>query len=151
MERIITKSKSGSTVYVETIYYLVTKPNTYAASVLLRAHYEALDETNLKSFSGRMKMVGFSRGFLTRVQNDKGCLTCEYCKRPNLTIEMENMKVPNAKKATIDHVIPLSQGADPFDETNLVVACGKCNSRKGSMSKEDFVKIVKPYDLVVSK
>lgn len=32
---------------------------------------------------------------------------------------------------TIDHVRPVSRGAEPFDKTNLVISCRACNSRKG--------------------
>jgi len=32
---------------------------------------------------------------------------------------------------TVDHVIPVSEGHDPFDRANLVVACRPCNSSKG--------------------
>lgn len=33
---------------------------------------------------------------------------------------------------TVDHVMPLAHGGDPFDETNLDVLCRSCNGRKGA-------------------
>lgn len=146
MEKVVTKSHSGQTVFVQTVYFEVTSPKTYAAAVLLNNYYLSLDETNLKSFAGRMKMISFSRRFLTNVKRETSCLVCAYCKRPELIIERKGMKVPNRKKATIDHVVPISDRVNPFDETNLVVACGKCNSKKSNMPVEEFLKIVKHYE-----
>jgi len=33
--------------------------------------------------------------------------------------------------ATADHIVPLAQGGDPLDVTNLRAACRSCNSSKG--------------------
>jgi len=30
-----------------------------------------------------------------------------------------------------DHIVHIAEGGEPFDETNLRVACGPCNSRLG--------------------
>ena len=46
--------------------------------------------------------------------------TCQYCSK---RVTLSN--------ATIDHVIPKSRGGDHTWE-NLVIACSKCNSKKGS-------------------
>lgn len=40
-------------------------------------------------------------------------------------------KYVGIKKLTQDHVIPLSRGGS-HDESNVVAACGPCNSRKGA-------------------
>lgn len=32
---------------------------------------------------------------------------------------------------TVDHIVPLSAGADPYNPTNLQVLCRRCNSQKG--------------------
>lgn len=32
---------------------------------------------------------------------------------------------------TVDHIVPLAQGGDPFDMNNLQAACRSCNSAKG--------------------
>lgn len=42
--------------------------------------------------------------------------TCHYCGK---------------KATTVDHVVELDQGGDPYERANLVGACQPCNSRKG--------------------
>lgn len=55
-----------------------------------------------------------------------GRLTCEYCKRADLTA------VPHqGNTATIDHLVPLSHGGGNQWE-NLYIACQKCNLKKNS-------------------
>lgn len=41
---------------------------------------------------------------------------------------------------TVDHVIPLADGGDPYDENNLDVLCRPCNSRKGASTRGDEVR-----------
>ncbi len=53
--------------------------------------------------------------------------TCAYCKK---TISLENR--------TVDHVKPLATGG-LHNLENLVMACGPCNFRKGSLSVEAFL------------
>ena len=47
------------------------------------------------------------------------------------------------KLLTIDHVVPLAQGGTSYI-TNLVGACSKCNSAKGQLSAEVFIRNVLP-------
>jgi len=44
-----------------------------------------------------------------------------------------------AEGLTIDHVVALANGG-AHAQDNLVVACGRCNSRKGTMNAEAFVR-----------
>ena len=150
VHKVIYKSSSGSTKYVDKIYFEVSEPNTYASYVLLKKHYFDNDETNVKSFAGKMRKIQFSRSFLKGKLKKDGKLTCCYCKKSNLRIEFNGMKVPHNMMATIDHIIPISKGGGVFDESNVCVCCSKCNSKKGDMGVEEFLKYVKPY-LVVSK
>jgi 5-methylcytosine-specific restriction endonuclease McrA len=53
---------------------------------------------------------------------------------------MCNLNNKNPKLATVDHKVPVSSGIDKLDVTNWVVACKKCNNRKGSKSYEEFKK-----------
>ena len=59
---------------------------------------------------------------------------CSYCR--------EMLTLP---KATLDHVIPTSQGGMTHVE-NLVLACERCNTKKSSQSLENFLKEL-PNDL----
>jgi len=45
--------------------------------------------------------------------------------------------------ATLDHKVPLSRGGDHSYE-NCDVACGVCNSRKGAMTPEEYLKRYPP-------
>lgn len=139
-EQIIKKSGSGSTKWVDNIYFDITDAKTYASSILLKNYYYQRDEDNVNSIANRMRMIGFSRTYLTHILETTGSLSCSYCPKTNLIIELDGMKVPNGSKATIDHIVAISKGGALFDYANLCVSCGKCNSNKGSKSLEEFLK-----------
>jgi len=40
---------------------------------------------------------------------------------------------------TVDHVIPIVKGGDPMAMDNMVAACRRCNSAKGSRSEGVFL------------
>ena len=145
VHEVVRKSNSGSTKRVELVYFEITNPKTYASYVLLKNFYWENDADNLKSIANRLRIIGFSRRYLTNIQKKEGSVTCTYCKKPDLVIELEGMKVPQNIKATIDHIIPISEGGPVFDSSNITPCCGKCNGRKGSLSVEEFLKIVKPW------
>ena len=44
---------------------------------------------------------------------------------------------------TIDHLIPEAQGGHRTDLSNLVLACFRCNTKKGAMTAEAF--LASPY------
>lgn len=76
--------------------------------------------------------------FLRRQQMRHGVLTCHYCGRKPLEImsweessRMSHYARLASNQATADHVVPRSKGGDDSD-SNLVVACFKCNYEKGS-------------------
>jgi len=56
----------------------------------------------------------------TNVIRRDGCV-CYMCKR----------RVGGKRQLVLDHVIPLARGG-PHCESNLKVACGLCNARKGN-------------------
>ncbi len=137
---VIKKSNSGSTKVIDTIYFVIDKPNTYASSILLKAFYWEHDEDNFKSIANKMRQIKFSRDYLTNVKETTGNLSCSYCPKTNLIIELEGMKVPNKSKATIDHIIATSKGGARYDYDNVCVCCGSCNTRKSDKSVEEFLK-----------
>lgn len=149
MLRVVKKSNSGSTRWVDTVYFNINTPTTYASYVLLKNYYWEHDKDNLDSIANRMRMIGFSRKYLTHIKETTGDLCCAYCPKTNLIIEMEGMKVPNKIKATIDHILATSKGGDLFNYDNLTVACGTCNSKKSDMPVEEFVK-KRENNLVIS-
>ncbi len=65
---------------------------------------------------------------LRRLFGNRKHKPCAYCGK-RLTLST----------ATFDHVKALSQGG--YDKTrNGAIACSACNSRKGSMGRDEFVK-----------
>ncbi len=139
MYQITRSSNSGSTKVVDKIYFEISSPKTLASYIRLREDLRMQDEDFLLVYGESLKRIQFSRDYLTKKKEECGSLTCTYCQAENLIIEYEGMRVPNKIKATIDHVLALSKGGDMYDLKNIVVACGKCNSKKSDKSVEDFL------------
>lgn len=62
--------------------------------------------------------------------HDRSKGRCHYCGRQKRLL-------------TVDHVVPLSRGGT-WHITNLVGACSECNSLKGNMSADEFLRDVLP-------
>jgi 5-methylcytosine-specific restriction endonuclease McrA len=59
-------------------------------------------------------------------------LFCCYCKTPNLVREINDPCDKEQLKtlATIEHIIPLSQGGHKYEKSNCTVACFPCNNKR---------------------
>lgn len=66
-----------------------------------------------------------------------GKIVCEYCK------SICNDNKLSVLRYTVDHVVPLSEGGDGTDQSNLKIACRFCNRLKGSLAEDVFLKLVK--------
>lgn len=82
----------------------------------------------------------YAASFLHKTLSETGDLCCSYCQKNKLIIEEEGMFVPSRKKATIDHVNPISLGGNIYNIENVIVACEECNRLKGNMTLQDFLK-----------
>jgi 5-methylcytosine-specific restriction endonuclease McrA len=100
--------------------------NSYANLVLLNKVYSKMEQTRWRKAR---------QEFLQEELKNKGSLRCFYCQKDNLKIEESKRQ----NKATVDHVVPKSNGGDKFSHTNFVVCCDSCNRRKGSMTSEEFL------------
>ena len=71
----------------------------------------------------------FKRNFFAK----RKPLTCHYCGKSGLRARGSHHENGNSlgTLATVDHVIPTSKGGAKIDESNCVVACFRCNQRKG--------------------
>ena len=96
--------------------------------------------------------------FLKDKQKEIKTLTCEYCKKTPLKIydiNPKELKIEDLRNkrfrfhntgfnpkdaATVDHKNPISKGGDIFDYDNLAVCCSKCNTIKGNMSWDEWIK-----------
>jgi 5-methylcytosine-specific restriction endonuclease McrA len=139
------KSQSGFTVLTDKVYFEVNTPKTYASSILLKRYYWEHDVDNKHSKAYRMRKIAFSRNYLTNLEKTTGPLSCTYCNKQNLIIELEGMRVKKNVMATIDHIDAISNGGAVFDVKNVTCACGKCNNDKGSSELVDWImgKIIK--------
>jgi 5-methylcytosine-specific restriction endonuclease McrA len=80
-----------------------------------------------KNISGIEYQQGELQGFeVKEYLLEKYKRTCVYCGRKNIPLEVE-------------HVIPKSKGGSNR-VSNLVIACVRCNKRKGNKSVQDFLK-----------
>lgn len=61
------------------------------------------------------------------LKNQKESLACFYCTEP-LTKD----------KTTVDHIVPIAAGGDPYSHKNLATCCFLCNTLKGRMSEQKF-------------
>jgi 5-methylcytosine-specific restriction endonuclease McrA len=61
--------------------------------------------------------------------------TCRYCGY-DMTL---HFAYPHLRVLTLDHVVPRDAGGNN-DEQNLVTCCASCNSRKGNLSIEAFLR-----------
>ena len=106
-------------------------PKSLAAGVLLTRSLEEQE---------RAQWVSFRSAFLKRVEAHSGNLSCHYCGRKGLVSELPDdySRADLKRLATLDHVVPRSQGGAEFDKGNIVVACHPCNQRKGNKMPDEF-------------
>ena len=101
-----------------TVHFKDVPANCHAASVLLHKVYTLMER----------KAWNKSRQSFIDIENKKhnGVLTCHYCHKTNL------------RKVTVDHIVAKSEGGNELSHTNFVVACERCNRKKGSKSADEF-------------
>lgn len=80
-----------------------------------------------------MKAAQRIRLFETIYARDGG--RCVYCGVETHRLGAGLSRSPNL--ATLDHVVPRSQGG-PLTPANLVLACQACNNRRGVMDAQAF-------------
>ena len=115
-------------------------PNSFASYILLKKEYEDKDSSILfKKRSWRFWLT-FRNRFLKRLQKQNP-LECVYCgSKPLVRNNQVPVKIKENRKATIDHVVPVSKGGKEFSLDNLVVCCARCNRKKADLDLKDFAK-----------
>ena len=119
-------------------------PQSPAAALKLREYLQNHSVEGVNKQTEAKRKWKFRDAFVHE-QMEKGQLVCYYCGKTKLAFSREKFKLERKKKtgthyvdyATIDHVHPVSEGADYFDKSNIVIACSKCNNRKGNYKKFD--------------
>lgn len=143
VQKIVKSSSSGRTKEIEIVYFdenLSSKSR--AAYILLKDELRFQDVDYIETLSFRSEEIEFSRNYLTKEKELNGDLVCSYCGRPHLEIEYEGMLIPERKKATVDHIVPVSKGGDKFSPKNIRVACSPCNTKKGDKDVNIFLDIL---------
>ena len=137
--QLITKSLSGSTIFMHSIFMEPSSSKCFSSLLLLTNLYKELDPDEIEKRERRFRLIALSRGFLSSVLAKEGHLKCTYCPKDNLQIEFEGMKVPKNIMATTDHIVAISKGGAIYDYENLCVACAKCNNKKGDKDLQTFL------------
>jgi 5-methylcytosine-specific restriction endonuclease McrA len=87
----------------------------------------------------RDKARSYPRSWLKDCIKEQGS-KCHYCRK---RIKTNPLPVEWDRRATIDHVVPLSAGGEN-KRRNVVAACIKCNQDKGSMPADEFLATLQP-------
>jgi len=143
------KSTSGSTTLNHIIYNDDNvSVKSLASLVLLNDSLREMDVDYLNLQFELQEYLNKRYLFLINEKRKCGDLTCHYCNRTNLEIGYRYAKYAylnnsNKNLATIDHIVPRSSGFNPLDESNWVVSCKRCNTKKGSMSYKEYMEKIK--------
>lgn len=115
-------------------------PHSVIEYMYLKAQLAAQDRDNVRNqwFRERVYNKDYStfamlkRLFLYRMKIE-GKLICVYCQKP-LEVYAETFKgnLPS-DYATIEHIVPISEGGLKYDESNFACACSSCNNRRGTL------------------
>lgn len=140
------KTRNGGTKINDIIYHeFDASIKSRAAYVLLSEKLHAQDEDFLAKTDSLWVWLDAREVYLKkRQEKNNGNLVCDYCGKEHLEIGgkrpqdlIKNNK--NKNLATIDHIHPLSDEGEKFNEENMCVSCKTCNKKKGKISLEDFL------------
>jgi 5-methylcytosine-specific restriction endonuclease McrA len=118
----------------EQLLYEPTNVQSRASFLALRNQY--LNDPNVDSREPYRIWLDFRLKLLTKWEEERGTLTCQYCGQDSLHKVTEG--VTPRLQATLDHVMPRARGGAEFDEDNLCVACRPCNERKADLCPTEF-------------
>lgn len=110
---------------------------------LLMSHEQKKEEGCAKVRGRRRKLI-----MLSERQNHRCC----YCGCDTWHPDIIDYKTDRSKsnKATLEHLLPTSQGGT-FSWDNLVMACSECNTARGDIPFEDFLKSIQKLNLKKKK
>lgn len=117
---------------------------TRASYILLIDYLRTKDEDFLSVHKDLFDWLDAREIFLIRRQKENnGNLQCDYCGRKHLDIggkEMADLAANNKNPnlATVDHIDPLANEGEKFNENNMAVACKKCNRTKSDKSLLEY-------------
>lgn len=72
------------------------------------------------------------RAFLRKAR-ETDSLNCNFCPSKDLIINhMHDPEIPLHRRATVEHIIPVSSGHNAMDRGNWAVCCEKCNQQRNN-------------------
>jgi hypothetical protein len=98
---------------------------------MMKEEFRSMDEDVMKENEDLYRYLSKRYLFLTRRVKRKGELRCDYCGRTGLVIgnnRQSNNSIPNL--ATIDHIVPVSEGIDQLDEKTGELPAGSATERR---------------------
>lgn len=118
-------------------------PKSYSAAVLLRNYYREHDIDFTEGNDWRYYFIVRRHFLRKRKRENNGKWICHYCGKIINNIQVRNKLYQKNNKIliTVDHKIPLNKGGDLLLTSNMLECCTKCNSQKGIMDYNDFIKI----------
>ena len=105
----------------------------------LKEFYRSNDPDEIENSVLRTKLVRgeiinsiMKKWFFEKFKKNHGKLFCQVCKKTNLIESGKDIKKKDIPfLATIEHIIPTSQGGLKYHYSNFLVTCDTCNSNRG--------------------
>ena len=136
----VVRHKLGRNTYLfHSIFFEVSDPSTYAASILLNDYYKTRDADF--NYKNDWRFLFIAKRTWLRHKKKDGKWVCHYCGRELFKLPKRNRKHQSVKDCiTIDHKIAACDVDDITDSTNFLESCSRCNRDKGVMNYEKFIK-----------
>lgn len=126
------------------VFNINDNPKTHASSILLKNYYRERD-IDFQEENDWIYYFIVRRHFLRKKKKENGGYwVCHYCNKPIYGIQKRNKLFQKGRKnmITVDHIVARYNGGDSLITSNMVESCVKCNERKGTMSYDNFIKLI---------
>jgi len=110
-----------------------TSSKSQSALIMLNRYFSKLDPTSkLCKAISNFHQAKYNTRWIKQQKRIYGKLVCAYCGHPVDLYKHAKKSNGKLKLATVDHFIPIFLGGGRLDRDNFVVACEKCNGKKGA-------------------
>lgn len=113
-------------------------PKSILNYILLKEEYklndlEYIKEKEIKKeiSKGNLYNIGIKKSFFKKIKKKFGKLKCQVCGNDDLIENGIGRGKQPDNLATIEHIIPISEGGFKYIETNYLCTCNKCNNKRG--------------------
>ena len=110
-----------------------TTSKSYSALIMLNRQLSRLDPSSkLTKALRNLRQAKFNLKWIKEQKKIFGILKCAYCGHAVDIFKYSKKSNGKLRLATVDHFIPIFLGGGRLDTDNFVVACEKCNGKKGA-------------------